>query len=187
MVAAPHLVAALAAALAAAIVQQDPPPVCYDAPPAASHPENDQRRVALLLRGESFRGLHMGLTSDLKRDVVCLPASYDVQKACAENIVEHVIEALEKQGVAVDVFVSTYGCVGAAYAPLTDAEARRTLGNAYLCMVSEGDRSPPVAAAVKKEPPSATHGSLVVIEHGRRHKTTIRCPLFALETPTPSH
>jgi hypothetical protein len=125
MAAAPRLVAALALALAAAIVQQDPPPVCYDAPPAASHPENDQRRVALLLRGESFRGLHMGLTSDLKRDVVCLPASYDVQKACAENIVEHVIEALEKQGVAVDVFVSTYGCVGAAYAPLTDAEARR--------------------------------------------------------------
>ena len=67
-----------------------------------------------------------------------------------------------------------------------DAEARRTLGNAYLCMVPEGDRSPPVAAAVKKEPPSATHGSLVVIEHGRTHKTTIRCPLFALETRTPS-
>ncbi|KAH8077163.1 GTP binding protein [Aureococcus anophagefferens] len=114
MAAAPRLVAALAVAVAVAIVQQDPPPVCYDAPPAASHPENDERRVALLLRGESFRGLHMGLTSDLKRDVVCLPASYDVQKACAENIVEHVIEALEKQGVAVDVFVSTYGCVGAA-------------------------------------------------------------------------
>ena len=68
-----------------------------------------------------------------------------------------------------------------------DAEARRTLGYAYLCMVSEGDRSPPVAAAVKKEPPSATHGSLVVIEHGRTHETTIRCPLFALETRTPSH
>ena len=69
----------------------------------------------------------------------------------------------------------------------TDAEARRTLGNAYLCMVSESDRSPPVAAAVKKEPPSATHGSLVVIEHGRTHKTTIKYTLFALETHTPSH
>ena len=69
----------------------------------------------------------------------------------------------------------------------TDAEARRTLGNAYLCMVSEGDRSHPVAAAVKKEPPSATHGSLVVIEHGRTRKTTIRYPLFPLETRTPSH
>ena len=69
----------------------------------------------------------------------------------------------------------------------TDAEARRTLGNAYLCMVSEGDRSPPVAAAVKKEPPSATHGSLVVIEHGRTRKTAVRCRDPALETRTPSH
>ena len=69
----------------------------------------------------------------------------------------------------------------------TDAKARRTRKDAYLCTVSEGDRSPPVPAAVKKEAPSATHGSLVVIEHGRTHKTTIRCPLFALETRTPSH
>ena len=68
-----------------------------------------------------------------------------------------------------------------------DATARRTRKDAYLCTVSEGDRSPPVPAAVKKEAPSATHGSLVVIEHGRTHKTTIRCPLFALETRTPSH
>ena len=69
----------------------------------------------------------------------------------------------------------------------TDAKARRTRKDAYLCTVSEGDRSPPVPAAVKKEAPSATHGSLVVIEHGRTHKTTIRYPLFALENRTPSH
>ena len=54
-------------------------------------------------------------------------------------------------------------------------------------MVSEGDRSPPVAAAVKKEPPSATHGSLVVIEHGRTRKTAVRCRDPALETRTPSN
>ena len=40
----------------------------------------------------------------------------------------------------------------------TDTEARRTLKNAYLSMVSEGDRSPPVTAAVKKEASSGTHG-----------------------------
>ena len=68
----------------------------------------------------------------------------------------------------------------------TDAEAPRTLGNAHLCMVSEGDRSHPVPAAVKKEPPSATHGSLVVIEHGRTRKTAVRCRDPALETRTPS-
>ena len=69
----------------------------------------------------------------------------------------------------------------------TDAKARRTRKDAYLCTVSEGDRSPPVPAAVKKEAPSATHGSLVVIEHGRTHRTTIRYQLFALETRKPSH
>ena len=68
----------------------------------------------------------------------------------------------------------------------TDAEARRTLGNVYLCMVSEGDRSHPVSAAVKKEPTSATHGSLIVIAHGRTRKTAVTCRDPALETRTPS-
>ena len=71
--------------------------------------------------------------------------------------------------------------------PATSAHARRTLGNAYLCMVSERDRSPAVFAVAKKEPPSATHESLVVCEHGRTHKTIVRCYVFALETRTTSH
>ena len=104
---------------------------------------------------------------------------HERQKASCESqkyiIFHHNNEALEKT------------IKNKPFPPLaTDAEARRTLGNAYLCMVSESDRSPPVAAAVKKEPPSATHGSLVVIEHGQTRKTTIRCPLFPLETRTPS-
>ena len=91
-------------------------------------------------------------------------------------IFHHIHEALEKY------------MKNTPFPPLaTDAKARRTRKDAYLCTVSEGDRSPPVPAAVKKEAPSATHGSLVVIEHGRTHKTTIRCPLFALETRTRSH
>jgi len=69
----------------------------------------------------------------------------------------------------------------------TDTEARRTLGNAYLSMVSEGDRSPPVAAAAKKEPPSAKRGRVVVCEHGRTRKTTVRCCDLALESRTTSH
>ena len=74
------------------------------------------------------------------------------------------------------------------FPPLTtDATARRTRKDAYLCTVSEGDRSPPVPAAVKKEPPSATHGSLVVIEHGRTRKTAVRCADLALESRTTSH
>ena len=52
----------------------------------------------------------------------------------------------------------------------TDAKARRTRKYAYLCTVSEGDRSPPVPAAMKKQAPSATHGSLVVCEQDRTRK-----------------
>ena len=54
-------------------------------------------------------------------------------------------------------------------------------------MVSKGARSPAGSAAAKKEPPSATHGSLVVCEHRRTHETTVRCSLFALKSLTPSH
>ena len=91
-------------------------------------------------------------------------------------IFNHIHEALEKY------------IKNTPFPPLaTDAKARRTRKDAYLCTVSEGDRSPPVPAAVKKEAPSATHGSLVVIEHGRTHKTAVRCRDPALETRTPSH
>lgn len=88
----------------------EPPPVCYETAPkhvdAIHSSEEDSRRVALLVRGESFRGVHMGLMSDIKRDVVCLPAAYEIQKACSENLVASVIEGFEAQGVAVDVLAS---------------------------------------------------------------------------------
>ena len=54
-------------------------------------------------------------------------------------------------------------------------------------MVSKSAQSPAGSAAAKKEPPSATHGSLVVCEHRRTHETTVRCSLFALKSLTPSH
>ena len=72
-------------------------------------------------------------------------------------------------------------------APGTGAPARRTFKNAYLSMVFKGARAPAGAAAAKKGPPSATHESLVVCEHGRTRKTIVRCCVFALETRTTSH
>ena len=68
----------------------------------------------------------------------------------------------------------------------TDTEARRTLKNTYLSTVSEGDRTPPVTAAAKKEAPSGTHGRGVVCEQGRTRKTIVRCCVFALESRTTS-
>ena len=77
--------------------------------------------------------------------------------------------------------------INAFLLPTSYAQARRTLGNAYLSMVSEGDRSPPVTAAAKKEAPSGTHGRGVVCEQGRTRKTTVRCYVFALESRPGSH
>ena len=104
---------------------------------------------------------------------------HERQKASCEGpkciIFHHNNEALEKT------------MKNTPFQPLaTDAKARRTRKYAYLCTVSEGDRSPPVPAAVKKKPPSATHGSLVVIEHRRTHETIVRCSLFALISLNPS-
>ena len=59
--------------------------------------------------------------------------------------------------------------------PTSYAQARRTLGNAYLSMVSEGARSPARIAAAKKEPPSGTLERVGVIEHGRPRQTIRRC------------
>ena len=72
-------------------------------------------------------------------------------------------------------------------APSTDAQARRTLINVYLSMVSEGDHSPTRIAAAKKEPPSGTHGSLCLFEHGRPRKSIRRCYVLAMRTLTGSH
>ena len=86
-------------------------------------------------------------------------------------IFHHIHEALEKY------------IKNTPFPPLaTDAKARRTRKYAYLCTVSEGDRSPPIPAAMKKEAPSATHRSLVVIEHGRTRKTAVRCDDLTLES-----
>ena len=72
-------------------------------------------------------------------------------------------------------------------APRTGAQARRILRNAYLSMVSEGAHSPAGGAAAKKEPPSGTHGSLCLFEHGRPRKSIRRWYVFAMRTRTGSH
>ena len=71
--------------------------------------------------------------------------------------------------------------------PSTDAQARRTFRNAYLCMVSEGARSPAENAAAKKGGPSGTHGSLCLFDHGRPRKFIRRYCVFAMRTRTGSN
>ncbi len=67
-------------------------------------------------------------------------------------------------------------------APSTGAPTRRTLRNAYLSMVSEGAYSPAGSAAAKKEPPSGTHESLGLLEHGRPRKSIRRWYVLAMRT-----
>ena len=93
---------------------------------SASDESVDGRRVAFVLRGESFRGLHMMMPKQVKRDTICLANSHEIQRAEAENHVANIIEPLEAAGTKVDVFLSTYGCVGTAwFSDVSDAEAER--------------------------------------------------------------
>lgn len=78
--------------------------------------------VALILRGEAFRGFTLGLyvedpdaevdTSTLRRGIVCAPSARAAQRALAKNHVARLIEPLEARGVRVDVYLASYGCEG---------------------------------------------------------------------------
>ena len=48
---------------------------------------------------------------------------YEIQRSCARNQVATIIEAFESRGVAVDLFLSTYGCVDTPFSGLTNKEA----------------------------------------------------------------
>ena len=98
---------------------------CWADDDAVADEREDTRRVALVLRGESFRGIHMMMPKDVKRDAVCLPSSHAIQRAESENHVANLIEPLERAGVRVDVFLATYGCVGTEkFSDVSDAQAR---------------------------------------------------------------
>lgn len=74
---------------------------------------NLENAVALVLRGESFRGFNLGIPDNfVKRAITCLPHAYPVQRALARLHVKHIIEPLEARGIRVDIFLATYGCVG---------------------------------------------------------------------------
>lgn len=86
--------------------------------PAAAAPAPP--RVAVVFRGEVFRGLNFDFhfsrdaadrrTDALRRKLPCLNSSYALQRALARNQVRMLLEPLEARGVAVDVFLASYGC-----------------------------------------------------------------------------
>lgn len=91
---------------------------CRSLPPP--HKKPMPNRVALVLRGETFRGLNFDFhfsrdaadrrTDNLRRRLPCLNSSYALQRALAKNHVEQIVEPLERRGLAVDVFLASYGC-----------------------------------------------------------------------------
>jgi hypothetical protein len=95
-------------------------------------PGYGSKRVALAFRGDSFRGLSYGKTIcqlNKKGNRVCgkLPfyctkKAREIQKATAKSHLKNIVGALEKQGLAVDIYIATYGCSGIDH--VTDAEAQ---------------------------------------------------------------
>ncbi|KAK3277026.1 hypothetical protein CYMTET_14941 [Cymbomonas tetramitiformis] len=74
---------------------------------------NLENAVALVIRGESFRGFNLAIPDNLvKRAITCRPNAYPVQRALARLHVKHIVEPLEARGIRVDIFLATYGCVG---------------------------------------------------------------------------
>jgi hypothetical protein len=95
------------------------------APGVGSH------RIALVFRGDSFRGLSYGVNleyctnsdcEEYKRDgsqtrfdklpFFCTPEAVRIQQAIARAQLKLIVEPLEKAGMHVDIYLSTYGCSG---------------------------------------------------------------------------
>ena len=95
-----------------------PPKACRTIPAA---PTDD--RIALILRGEAFRGLHEAVDVDearanvetrvLRRGLVCAPHSRAWQRAISKAHVARIVEPLEANGLTVDVVLASPGCAGA--------------------------------------------------------------------------
>ena len=66
-------------------------------------------RVAVVVRGESFRGLNNGAfiqepgldTHALRAAIICTPSSREIQRSLAKNHVDLLVKPLERRGVAV--------------------------------------------------------------------------------------
>mmetsp|Transcript_13529 Transcript_13529/g.41854 ORF Transcript_13529/g.41854 Transcript_13529/m.41854 type:complete len:482 (-) Transcript_13529:65-1510(-) len=76
------------------------------------------KKVALVLRGEAFRGLSYGISPSVgrfrrgKTAFSCTAVSHRIQRALSASHVAHLVAPLEAAGLEVDVYLATYGCGG---------------------------------------------------------------------------
>jgi hypothetical protein len=84
-------------------------------------PGQGSKRIALLLRGESYRGLSYGSTVCYKNGQAkpcnklpfyCTEEAEAIQKATAAAQMKMMVKPWEAAGFEVDIFVSSYGCNG---------------------------------------------------------------------------
>lgn len=81
--------------------------------PTASKPT----RAALVLRGDSFRGLSYAFSvgrAHAKTPFYCDAVARRIQRSVVASHVAHIVEPLEAAGLRVDVYLATYGCAGNA-------------------------------------------------------------------------
>ena len=72
--------------------------------------------IAVVLRGEVFRGLPHKLPRDWRDRFSCQPSTFALQRAVSRSHVATLIAPLEAAGAEVDVLLASYGC-GADAAP----------------------------------------------------------------------
>ena len=72
---------------------------------------NASNAVAVIIRGDSFRGLTHGIViAGSKRWGVCDAKAHAIQGALSRSHVKDIIEPFEQRGLRVDVFLATYAC-----------------------------------------------------------------------------
>jgi hypothetical protein len=113
------------------------PEICLEKSPQAMNGSNlvpnlKSKRIALLLRGDSLRGLSYGVeigykdTNGVEKTdklpFYCTEKARAIQKATAAAHLKYIVEPIERSGFKVDILLSTYGCTGVKH--LTEAKQR---------------------------------------------------------------
>jgi hypothetical protein len=72
-------------------------------------PGMSSRRIALVMRGDSFRGLSYAIGTK-KIPFYCSDASWEIQRSVVKAQLEYIVKPFEAHGYKVDIYLSTYGC-----------------------------------------------------------------------------
>jgi hypothetical protein len=93
-------------------------------------PGFNSKRVALVFRGDALRGFSYGTNvkgysgDEEKRAFYCTDLAMAIGEATAKAQLKYMVEPLEKAGLAVDIYLTGYGCTGLQHISKEEADRR---------------------------------------------------------------